>query len=99
MSSIKERKAHFQLDQSSAPNQLNYTTNWMSYKGMSVYGRCFGHKTHSLLVYVGAWITVILIAIVIKISYSLIPFISPEISWTLTNLTFNAVKYHHHTSN
>jgi hypothetical protein len=33
MSSIKERKQHFHLDQESAPNQLNYSTNWMSYKG------------------------------------------------------------------
>ncbi|KAF1797902.1 ORMDL family-domain-containing protein [Mucor lusitanicus] len=70
MSSIRERKQHFHLDQGSAPNQLNYSTNWMSYKG--------------------AWVTIILIVAAIKILYSLIPFISSETSWTLTNLTFNA---------
>lgn len=33
MASLKERKASFYLDQGSAPNQLNYSTNFMSYKG------------------------------------------------------------------
>ncbi|KAI8970389.1 ORMDL family-domain-containing protein [Mycotypha africana] len=70
MSNVKERKAQFNLDRDSAPNQLNYTTNWMSYKG--------------------AWITTVFVAVAIKVLYSLIPFISSETSWTLTNLTFNA---------
>jgi hypothetical protein len=44
MSSIRERKAHFHLDQSSAPNQLNYTTNWMSYKGTATI-KCFENQS------------------------------------------------------
>ncbi|KAI9355493.1 ORMDL family-domain-containing protein [Pilaira anomala] len=69
MASLKERKASFYLDQGTAPNQLNYSTNFMSYKG--------------------AWLSCVLIVVAIKLSYSLIPFISSETSWTLTNLTFN----------
>lgn len=34
MSSITERKLHFNLDRGTAPNQLNYSNNWMSYKGI-----------------------------------------------------------------
>jgi hypothetical protein len=37
-------------------------------------------------------VTMILVCVVIKMFYSLVPFISSETSWTLTNLTFNAVK-------
>ncbi|KAI9483247.1 MAG: ORMDL family-domain-containing protein [Benjaminiella poitrasii] len=70
MSSVRERKAYFHLDQGSAPNRLSYSTNWINYKG--------------------AWVTLVLIVIALKILYSLIPFISSETSWTLTNLTFNA---------
>lgn len=33
MSSRRERKASFHLDQELSPNQLNYSTNFMSYKG------------------------------------------------------------------
>lgn len=33
MSSLTERKAQFNLDRGTAPNQLNYSNNWMSYKG------------------------------------------------------------------
>lgn len=33
MSNVRERKASFVLDQNTAPNQLNYSTNFMSYKG------------------------------------------------------------------
>lgn len=33
MSEIRERKAVFYQDQNTAPNQLNYSTNFMSYKG------------------------------------------------------------------
>ncbi|GAA5801245.1 diphthine synthase [Helicostylum pulchrum] len=36
MASLKERKASFYLDQGSAPNQLNYSTNFMSYKGTPI---------------------------------------------------------------
>ncbi|CAO3655415.1 unnamed protein product [Mucor hiemalis] len=69
MSNVRERKASFVLDQNTAPNQLNYSTNFMSYKG--------------------AWLSTVLIVVVIKLLYSLIPFISAETSWTLTNLTYN----------
>ena len=39
----------------------------------------------------GAWLTNVLIVVVMKISFSILPGVSPEISWTLTNLTYNIV--------
>ena len=40
----------------------------------------------------GTWLTNILIAMVLKIAFSILPGVTPEISWTLTNLTYNIVK-------
>lgn len=40
----------------------------------------------------GTWLTNILIAAVLKIAFSILPGVTPEISWTLTNLTYNIVK-------
>jgi hypothetical protein len=39
----------------------------------------------------GTWITNILIVVVVKLAFSIIPGVTPEISWTLTNLTYNIV--------
>ncbi|CDH57818.1 protein orm1 [Lichtheimia corymbifera JMRC:FSU:9682] len=43
--------------------------------------------------YKGAWSTTIFVIVLLKTLYSIIPFISPEASWTLTNLTFNIGHY------
>lgn len=40
----------------------------------------------------GTWLTNILIAMVLKIAFSILPGVTPEISWTLTNLTYNIVR-------
>jgi len=37
------------------------------------------------------WITNILIIIILKTAFTIIPGISPEISWTLTNVVYNLV--------
>lgn len=39
----------------------------------------------------GTWLTNVLIAMVLKVAFSILPGVSPEISWTLTNLTYNIV--------
>jgi hypothetical protein len=92
MSEFRERKASFYQDQNTAPNQLNYSTNFMSYKGNKRKG--FYKKGMKRLTFKkGAWLSTILIVIVIKILYSLIPFITSETSWTLTNLTYNIVSF------
>lgn len=40
----------------------------------------------------GTWLTNILIAMVLKVAFSILPGVTPEISWTLTNLTYNIVR-------
>lgn len=96
MSSIRERKASFHLDQGLSPNQLNYSTNFMSYKGNNLFltavENFFDNTSYNNnLFMLGAWLSTILIVIAIKMLYSLVPFISAETSWTLTNLTYNVV--------
>jgi hypothetical protein len=39
----------------------------------------------------GAWYTNLIITIVLKIAFSTLPGVSTEVSWTLTNLTYNIV--------
>lgn len=39
----------------------------------------------------GTWLTNVLIVVVLKIAFSLVPGITTEVSWTLTNLTYNIV--------
>lgn len=39
----------------------------------------------------GTWLTNILIVVVLKVAFSLVPGITCEVSWTLTNLTYNIV--------
>lgn len=39
----------------------------------------------------GTWLTNVLIAMVLKVAFSILPGVSAEISWTLTNLTYNIV--------
>lgn len=41
----------------------------------------------------GTWITNILIVFALKLLYSSFPGITPETSWTLTNLTYNIVRF------
>ncbi|KAG1266490.1 hypothetical protein G6F68_002727 [Rhizopus microsporus] len=43
--------------------------------------------------YKGAWFTTIFVIVVLKALFTLIPFITPEASWTLTNLAFNCGHY------
>ncbi|KAG2232401.1 hypothetical protein INT48_007305 [Thamnidium elegans] len=43
--------------------------------------------------YKGAWSTTIFVVVALKALFTVIPFITPEASWTLTNLTFNCVSY------
>ncbi|CAO3590894.1 unnamed protein product [Absidia cylindrospora] len=43
--------------------------------------------------YKGAWSTTIFVVIALKTLFTVIPFISPEASWTLTNLSFNLGHY------
>lgn len=40
----------------------------------------------------GAWVTNIVILVLIKLVFSIVPGITPEASWTLTNLGYNAVR-------
>lgn len=102
MSSIKEQKAHQTLDQSSMPN---FNSSWVNYKGKRVFvpmgtwqldrwwcqWLTCGSGLFILSFYQGAWSTTIFVIVLLKTLYSIIPFISPEASWTLTNLTFNIV--------
>ncbi len=39
----------------------------------------------------GTWISNVLIVVVLKVAFSILPGVTPEISWTLTNLTYNIV--------
>ena len=39
----------------------------------------------------GTWLTNVLIAMVLKVAFTILPGVTPEISWTLTNLTYNIV--------
>jgi hypothetical protein len=39
----------------------------------------------------GTWLTNVLIVVVLKVAFSLVPGMTPEVSWTLTNLTYNIV--------
>ncbi|RUS13033.1 ORMDL family protein [Endogone sp. FLAS-F59071] len=41
--------------------------------------------------YKGAWVTTVFLIVCLKMFFSIIPGISPEASWTLTNLSFNFV--------
>ncbi|KAI8384997.1 uncharacterized protein BYT42DRAFT_564321 [Radiomyces spectabilis] len=43
--------------------------------------------------YKGAWFTTLVVIIALKMLYSVMPFLSPDLSWTLTNLSFNAGQY------
>lgn len=39
----------------------------------------------------GTWLTNVLIVVAIKLAFSLVPGVTTEASWTLTNLTYNIV--------
>jgi len=39
----------------------------------------------------GMWITNVIIIVILKTAFTIIPGISPEISWTLTNVVYNLV--------
>ncbi|KAF7730242.1 hypothetical protein EC973_002485 [Apophysomyces ossiformis] len=43
--------------------------------------------------YKGAWFTTIFVIVALKALFTVIPFITPEASWTLTNLSFNCGHY------
>lgn len=40
----------------------------------------------------GTWATLVLIVVFLKILFSCVPGMSTELSWTLTNLTYNIVR-------
>lgn len=40
----------------------------------------------------GTWLSNVLIVVVLKVAFSILPGVTPEISWTLTNLTYNIVR-------
>lgn len=40
----------------------------------------------------GTWLTNVLIVVVLKLAFSLVPGMTAEIGWTLTNLTYNIVR-------
>lgn len=84
--SAKENKAYTALDQSSMPN---FNSSWVNYKGIHCLSldRCLGLLTPFL----GAWFTTIFVVVALKALFTVIPFITPEASWTLTNLSFNCV--------
>lgn len=42
----------------------------------------------------GTWITKILLVCTLKLAYSMVPGMTAEVSWTLTNLTYNIVSYY-----
>jgi len=44
-----------------------------------------------LLIITGMWITNILIIVILKTSFTIIPGISSEVAWTLTNVVYNLV--------
>jgi hypothetical protein len=85
--STKDNKAYTALDQSSMPN---FNSSWVNYKGKlgNSFIRSSSVNPPPLL---GAWFTTIFIVIALKALFTLIPFITPEASWTLTNLSFNCV--------
>lgn len=39
----------------------------------------------------GTWLTNVLIVVVLKLTFSLVPGMTSNVSWTLTNLTYNIV--------
>jgi hypothetical protein len=41
----------------------------------------------------GTWITNVILAIVLKAVFSVVPGVSPELSWSLTNLTYDIVYF------
>ena len=45
------------------------------------------------MVQLGVWITNVILLCLIKFFFSIIPGISPQLSWTLTTLTYNVVSY------
>lgn len=47
---------------------------------------------HLTTLALGAWFTTIFVVVALKALFTLIPFITPEASWTLTNLSFNWVR-------
>lgn len=90
MSTRQENKAYTALDQSSMPN---FNSSWVNYKGYIYKNRTTKKKKRSQLKYLflGAWSTTIFVVVALKALFTVIPFITPEASWTLTNLTFNCV--------
>lgn len=41
----------------------------------------------------GTWLTNVLIVVALKLAFGLVPGINNEVSWTLTNLTYNIVLF------
>lgn len=84
-STTKETKAYTTLDQSSMPN---FNSSWVNYKGIYC---IYNNIDLFLTTFIGAWFTTIFVVVALKALFTVIPFITPEASWTLTNLSFNCV--------
>ncbi|ORX57223.1 ORMDL-domain-containing protein [Piromyces finnis] len=55
-------------------------------------GKCYGtdaNPNSGWINHKGMWITNIIIIVILKTAFTIIPGISPEISWTLTNVVYN----------
>lgn len=48
-------------------------------------------QTDTIIFAIGAWMTNFILIFFIKFFFGIIPGISPELSWTLTTLTYNIV--------
>jgi hypothetical protein len=90
--SSKDKKAYTALDQSSMPN---FNSSWVNYKGKVIKLGCYeGPSRGSVLIscnQIGAWITAVFVIVALKALFTVIPFITSEASWTLTNLSYNCV--------
>jgi hypothetical protein len=86
--STRENKAYTALDQSSMPN---FNSSWVNYKGIHITFRNPRSEIEPFLLNIGAWFTTIFVVVALKALFTVIPFITPEASWTLTNLSFNFV--------
>ncbi|RKO89046.1 ORMDL family [Blyttiomyces helicus] len=53
------------------------------------------HENHNVtwLNFRGSWITQSIVVIVIRLTLAILPGLSPEVSWTLTNLVYNTATF------
>lgn len=83
----------FVLDTKTLPNRPHphflFSSFPFSYFPFLSLTLAFPKYTFSLL---GAWVTNVLIVVLIKFFFGIIPGISPELSWSMTTLTYNVVR-------